>query len=131
MNKTLIQLMSTIRHVSQSWADRRRTRRRRLERFARDGRRFPGGDHPTARCDHCARIVVMRFGGDIRGYWHDDNPTARAGEAEGGHDFVLLPDGFIVDPWLYHYYGEAPILDLTIPEEKAAAMKRYGAAGIR
>jgi hypothetical protein len=108
--------------------DTRWRRRRALERFARDESRFPGGDHPTARCDHCAQIVVMRFGGDMCGYWHDDNPTACVGEAEGGHDFARLPDGFIVDPWLYHYYGEAPVLDLTIAEEKELAVKRYGTA---
>src|SRR5260370_6066190 len=111
---------------SRVFAERARARRRRtLERFARDECRVPGGDHPTARCDYCSQIVIARFGGDIRGYWHDDNPTACAGETEGGHDFALLPDGFIVDPWLYHYYGEAPVLDLTIAKEIAAALDRY------
>jgi hypothetical protein len=106
--------------------NRRGSRRRTLERFARDVWRFPGGDHPTACCSYCSQIVITRFGGHIRGYWHEDNPTALVGETEGGHDFVLLPDGFIVDPWLYHYYGEAPVLDLTIAKEMASALKRYG-----
>jgi hypothetical protein len=108
--------------------NKRARRRQKLERFARDQLRFPGGDHPTAHCGHCAQIVIAHFGGEMRGYWHVDNPTACIGETEGGHDFALLPEGFIVDPWLYHYYGEAPVLDLAVASEKAAAVNRYGTA---
>jgi hypothetical protein len=109
--------------------NKRCRRKETLERLARDHVRFPGGDHPTANCGHCVQIVVAHFGGEMRGYWHDDNPTARIGEAGGGHDFASLPDGFLVDPWLFHYHGEAPVLDLTIARcEKATAVERYGHA---
>jgi hypothetical protein len=99
--------------------------RQRLERFARNPMRFPGGDHETAHCNACARLVVERFGGEIQGYWHEDNPVASVGESEGGHDFALM-GRFIVDPWLHHYYGESPVLDLSVPAEAAEAMRRYG-----
>jgi len=78
----------------------RRQRRGRLERFARSERIFPGGDHPTGHCGACARIIADRFGGEVRGYWHDDNPAASVGETEGGHDFAVTADRFLVEPWL-------------------------------
>jgi hypothetical protein len=31
-----------------------------------------------------------------------------------------------VDPWLFHYYGELPVLDLRVPAERAEALARYG-----
>jgi hypothetical protein len=74
----------------------------------------------------CARIVVDRFGGEVRGYWHDDNRYAAVGETEGGHDFAITHDQLLVDPWLFQYYGEKPVLDLTKPEEKAESLLRYG-----
>jgi len=104
----------------------RDARRRRLERFSRNEKIFPGGDHPTGNCGACARIIADRFGGEVRGYWHEDNPTARAGEVEGGHDFAVTADRFLVDPWLYHYYGESPVLDLAEPAGQAEAASRYG-----
>jgi hypothetical protein len=104
----------------------RRQRRGRLERFASNDRVFPGGDHPTGNCGACARIVTDRFGGKVVGYYHADNPTARVGETEFGHDFAITEDRFLVDPWLFHYYGDAPVLDLTEPVGQAEAAARYG-----
>ena len=95
-------------------------------RFARNERIFPGGEDETGHCTACARIVAERFGGGVRGYWHDDNPTARVGETEGGHDFAVTADRFLVDPWLYHYYGESPVLDLDAVAARAEAAARYG-----
>ena len=70
----------------------REPRRKRLERFARNERIFPGGDHPTGNCGACARIITDRFGGKVVGYYHADNPTARVGEVEFGHDFAITED---------------------------------------
>jgi hypothetical protein len=104
----------------------RQQRRRRLERFSRNEGIFPGGEHETGHCAGCARIIVGRFGGEVRGYWHEDNPTARVGEVEDGHDFAVTADRFLVDPWLHHYYGDSPVLDLTEPAGQAEALARYG-----
>jgi hypothetical protein len=100
--------------------------KRRLERFSRCERIFPGGEHETRNCTGCARIVADRFGGEVRGYYHAHNPTAGVGEAEGGHDFAITSDQFLVDPWLFHYYGESPVLDLDVPADQAEALARYG-----
>jgi len=104
----------------------RNSRKRRLDRFSRSERIFPGGDHETGNCTACARIVTDRFGGEVRGYCHADNPTARVGEVEYGHDFAITLDRLLVDPWLFHYYGESPVLDLNIPAERAESLARYG-----
>lgn len=107
----------------------REARKRRLERFSRNERIFPGGDHLTRNCTACARIITDRFGGEVRGYQHRDNPTARVGEVEYGHDFAITDDRFLVDPWLFHYYVETPVLDLTEPAGQAEALARYGPEG--
>jgi hypothetical protein len=104
----------------------RDSHKRRLERFSRNARIFPGGEHETRHCTGCARIIADRFGGEVRGYYHAHNPTARVGESEGGHDFAITSDQFLVDPWLFHYYGESPVLDLAVPGDRAEAAARYG-----
>lgn len=104
----------------------RDSRKRRLERFSRNERIFPGGEHETGNCTACARIIADRFGGEVRGYYHADNPTARVGETEYGHDFAVTTDRFVVDPWLYHYYGESPVLDMDVPADRAEVAARYG-----
>jgi hypothetical protein len=99
--------------------------KRRLERFSRGGRIFPGGDHESGNCG-CARIITARFGGQIPGYYYAHNPTATVVETDGGHDFALTQDGFIVDPWLYHCYGGASVVDLMDRAEQTKAVRRYG-----
>jgi hypothetical protein len=104
----------------------RDSRKRRLDRFSRNERIFPGGEHETRNCTACARIIAERFGGEVRGYYHNENPTARVGEAEYGHDFAVTSERFLVDPWLFHYYGDSPVLDMDVPSERAEALTRYG-----
>jgi hypothetical protein len=104
----------------------RESHKRRLERFSRNERIFPGGEHESRNCTGCARIIAERFGGQIRGYYHAHNPAASVGEAEGGHDFAITADQFLVDPWLFHYYGESPVLDMTVRADRAVALSRYG-----
>jgi len=101
-------------------------RKRRLDRFSRSERIFPGGEHETRNCSACARIIADRFGGEVLGYYHAHNPFALIGESEGGHDFAITADRFLVDPWLYHYYGELPVLDMDVAADRAQALARYG-----
>jgi hypothetical protein len=58
----------------------------------------------TGTCTYSAVMLREKLGGTVVGYHHDMNPTALAGEAEGGHDFLVLPD-YIVDWWLNDSYG--------------------------
>lgn len=41
----------------------------------------------------------------IYGFYHKDNPTAKSSEIAGGHDFAMVDDRFIVDPWLTDVMG--------------------------
>ena len=106
--------------------EQRLTLREILDGFARDVERFPGGPNDTGSCTGCAYLVVEQFGGQVRGYFHAHNDTARVGESEGGHDFAITPEGFLVDAWVFHYRGEAPVLDLTLSEDRTEALARYG-----
>lgn len=48
--------------------------------------------------------------GVVTGYHHDNNPTAVIGEAEGGHDFLIVGD-YIIDFWYRYWYGDdKPVL---------------------
>jgi hypothetical protein len=38
----------------------RESRKRRLDRFSRNEKIFPGGDHATGNCGACARIITDR-----------------------------------------------------------------------
>jgi hypothetical protein len=106
--------------------EQRHALRERLESFARDVERFPGGPLETGSCTGYAYLVIEHFGGQVRGYFHAHNETARVGENEGGHDFAIMPEGFLVDAWIFHYYGEQPVLDLTLGNDRAEALARYG-----
>jgi hypothetical protein len=106
-------------------SDRDRLRSQ-LDFFARDETRFPGREHETGNCTACAYLVVERFGGHVRGYYHAHNETASVGETEGGHDFAITPERFLVDPWLFHYYGLSPVLDMDDPADRTEAQTRYG-----
>jgi hypothetical protein len=104
----------------------RESHKRRLERFSRNEKIFPGGEHETRNCTACARVIADRFGGEVRGYYHAHNPMALVGETEGGHDFAVTSDQFLVDPWLFHYYGVSPVLDMANASDRAEALARYG-----
>ena len=106
--------------------EQRNTLRERLDSFARDVVRFPGGPHESGSCTGCAYLIVEHFGGQVRGYFHAHNEAARIGEAEGGHDFAITTERFLVDPWIFHYCGESPVLDLTFASDWAEALERYG-----
>jgi phospholipid N-methyltransferase len=54
-------------------------------------------------CTNCAIQVVRKLGkrAQIWGFSETDNPTARVvREAETGHDFAVVDDRYIVDPWI-------------------------------
>lgn len=54
----------------------------------------------------------------MMGYYHDENPTAKVGESEGGHDFLILNGKYIVDFWYRRNYNYA--FPLCLPLERAS-----------
>lgn len=65
-------------------------------------------------------------GGIVYGYWADDNPTAELGRTEGGHDFLVVDERWILDAWASAYYGERPIHDLHDPNDQPEITRLYG-----
>ena len=53
----------------------------------------------TVICTHAALAAAQAFGGQVWGYLCEDNPQALAGRAEGGHDFALVGERYLVDVW--------------------------------
>jgi hypothetical protein len=91
--------------------------------------RLPNGAD-AAVCAHGALYLQRVAGGVVLGYRHDDNPTASLGAAEGGHDFLLVDDRFVVDLWGYDYDGRVPtgVLDLQDPSDASVIARLYGDA---
>ncbi len=92
-----------------------------------DRARLPDGAD-AAVSSHGALYMQECLGGVIMGYFHNDNPSALLGEAEGGHDFLLVDGRFIVDLWGYDYDGRVPegVLDLDDPRDAAFITALYG-----
>lgn len=93
---------------------------------------FPDGGSATCCTDYAAQIFKALAGRvQIFGFANEDNPTSRVAREElhpGGHDFAVVDDRYIVDPWIRLVAGETgPIVfDLQHPEEAAAALDTYG-----
>ena len=91
---------------------------------------LPNGE-PAATCTNCAREIVRRHGGGrIVGYGDQTNPTAGAtGDFPGsGHDFAILEDRYIVDPWVKETSGASKraVFDLTDKADQSEIRRLYG-----
>lgn len=75
-------------------------------------------------CTDAAYATQRVTGGRVMGYWHDQNPAATLGNAEGGHDFLIVDGTWLIDFWAAAYYGEMPILNLEKDEQEIARL--YG-----
>lgn len=62
--------------------------------------------------------------GEILGYSSEENPTAVLGHDEGGHDFLLVDKGFILDFWAATYYDYKMQYDLRADAKQI--LKLYG-----
>jgi hypothetical protein len=75
-------------------------------------------------CWQAAEVTRQIVGGVRMGYYAEDNPTAALGRAEGGHDFLIVDDEWILDFWAAAYYGESPIHSLKTDAAEIARL--YG-----
>lgn len=62
------------------------------------------------------------------GYFHEDNPGAKVGEVEGGHDFLLVDERYVLDFWYRTTWcPHAPVLlDLHNPVHQPELRQLYG-----
>lgn len=56
-------------------------------------------------CTVVARWIAEKSGGEVYGYYSEDNPSATLAVGEGGHDFVVVDSRWLVDWWAWdHQY---------------------------
>jgi len=79
------------------------------------------------RCTDTSVWLADRLGGQVHGYQHKDNPTAVMGEAEGGHDFVVVADRWLVDWWAKDTYQMRDLYDMKNQGDMEEVLKLYGA----
>jgi hypothetical protein len=98
-----------------------------------------GSCFPDGRLFNCtnAAIQVMRaLSGDgmsveIVGFANEDNPNCdavREGWHPGGHDFALVDQRFLVDPWARSYINNKLRIayDLENPKDAEFVLRTYG-----
>jgi hypothetical protein len=100
--------------------------------------RTPGhGDRPficpgvgvVGICTHSSVYLADRLGGAVYGYLIEDNPEAKIGGAEVGHDFTVVDDRWLVDFWAKDSYQLPDLYDMTDPDERRQVRERYGDPG--
>lgn len=64
---------------------------------------------PSGSCTEYALTAQECIGGEVWGYWTEDNPSAELGRDEGGHDFLVW-GGWIVDVWASEYWSKPAYL---------------------
>jgi hypothetical protein len=81
------------------------------------------------RCTDTSVWLAERLGAQVHGYHHEDNPTAVVGEVEGGHDFVVVDDRWLVDWWAKDTYQMRDLYDMKSQVDMEEVLKLYGDPG--
>lgn len=80
----------------------------------------------VGRCTNTAVYMADKLGGVVYGYSIDENPEAKVGEAEFGHDFAVVDDRWLVDFWAKDTYRLPDLYDFDDPAEKMEVRRLYG-----
>lgn len=80
----------------------------------------------VGRCTDTAIYLADKLGGVVYGYTTEDNPEAQVGADEGGHDFAMVDDRWLVDFWAKDTYQLPDLYDITKAADKRLVRKRYG-----
>lgn len=88
-----------------------------------------GGD--GCCCTHYAYLVHQRLPGRVQiyGFANEDNPTAMAVKEcwhPGGHDFAVVDDRYIVDPWVRHVHFCHPSRPIVYDLQDQETTALYG-----
>lgn len=85
---------------------------------------FPNG-RAAAICTSGACIVADHFGGKRFGFPGDYSIENR--DTQGGHDFAVVDDRYIVDYWIKHVVGDARgVFDMRDPNDAKLIQHYYG-----
>lgn len=84
--------------------------------------------HPFTTCTNiCVWLKENHFPqAKIVGYFIENNPMAIIGLAEGGHDFLLVDDRYIIDFWYRHVTGAANAAIVIDTTENSIDLAKYG-----
>lgn len=93
---------------------------------------FPDGTSAVC-CTYYASQILKGMPGRVKifGFANENNPTSRVAREEwhpGGHDFAVVDDRYIVDPWPRLVLGhDGPMVyDLQEPDEALSALDIFG-----
>lgn len=92
--------------------------------------KFRKSGHSGVQCTGFACEIEDRLGKDrvqVVGYDAGDNPSSAIGQVADGHDFAIVDNRYIVDPWVrdVESMGDG-VYDLFDPEDAAEAARLYG-----
>lgn len=81
-------------------------------------------------CTHSARRVAAYFGGRVVGFRTEANANAEIAWGNGGHDFAIVGDRFVVDYWAVRITGlhRRGVFDLNSADDRLEIARLYGPA---
>jgi hypothetical protein len=95
-----------------------------------EGSRFKGTAMSGTECTGYACAMRQALGKRIKilGFSADENPDSSVAAVAGGHDFALLDDRYIVDPWIrdVEAMSQQTVFDIQNPEDAAKIAELYG-----
>ena len=79
-------------------------------------------------CTCVAEYIVEKIGGRVMGFESDENSLSSISRSYDGHDFALIQDRYIIDPWvkLFENYASKCVFDLKSDADQHLIRKIYG-----
>lgn len=85
---------------------------------------FPDDGSSATCCTNYARHIAAALPGRVKlfGFYEQQNPTARTAQEAGGHDFAVVDERWIVDPWIRLVAGMSERIAFDLGESGDAAI---------
>jgi hypothetical protein len=101
-----------------------------IEETKDEGAVFKDSGIPATICSGFAHAIHQQLGGGrvaVCGFFDYDNPDSSIARDAGGHDFAVVDERFIVDPWLVDIAEEKRgVFDLESKGDVARVKALYG-----
>ena len=93
-----------------------------------DGQNLLPNGNAMFICTYVAEYIVEKIGGRVMGFVSAENPKSIISRSYDGHDFALLSNRYIVDPWvkLFENYASKCVFDLKSDADQHLIKKIYG-----
>ena len=89
---------------------------------------LPNGGY-AASCGDCAYYIQScEPNTQVVGFWSRDNPSWVGADLQDGHDFALVDNRHIVDPWIVEteHFSARAVFDLYAPADQIEIRRLYG-----